>query len=239
MILINYSEKDIYDSYIINSREIYMSKKTRFTISVIINIIMVIITCVGLMVMVFNNHDSATGLTATGLENLKFYTVLTNLSAGIVALYVLIYWAVSKKREVTKHIVILKLMSVAGVGLTFFTVALFLGPIYGHSLLYRDANLYFHLILPLVSMIEFLLLCINKSNFPFRYSFLTMIPPFIYGVAYLGNIMINGKGEWPETNDWYGFLTWGYPVGIAFYLVILFVVFLIGFAIRKIKDRMS
>jgi len=51
------------------------------------------------------------------------------------------------------------------VGLTFFTVALFLGPIYGHNIL--------------------------------------------YGAAYLFNIMINGKGTWPDTNDRYGFLDRG------------------------------
>ena len=216
-----------------------MNKKTRYIISLTLNIIMVIITAIGLCVMIFNNHDSATGLTAKGFENLKFYTVLTNLSAGFVALYTSVYYIESKKETVPAHILFLKLMSVAGVGLTFFVVALFLGPIYGHSILYRDANLYFHLILPLVSMIEFVFLYIPKESLTFKHTFLTMIPPSIYGLAYLLNIMINGKGEWPNTNDWYGFLNWGLGVGLLIFLFIVIASWGISCGLRALNKQTS
>ena len=52
---------------------------------------------------------------------------------------------------------------------------------------------------------------------PFKYTFIAAIPSLIYGNFYLANCLINGVGEWPETNDWYGFLNWGYPVGIAIF----------------------
>jgi uncharacterized protein (DUF486 family) len=33
--------------------------------------------------------------------------------------------------------------------------------------------------------------------------------------------MVNGIGEWPDTNDWYGFLNWGWPVGIAIFVFVI------------------
>jgi hypothetical protein len=61
-----------------------------------------------------------------------------------------------------------------------------------------------------------------------------MLSPVIYGVFYLGNNIINGIGEWPDTNDWYFFLAWGYPVGILIFAVICGVIWLLGLAMRKL-----
>ena len=40
---------------------------------------------------------------------------------------------------------------------------------------------------------------------------IAVIPMIVYGTFYLGNILLNGRGEWPDTNDWYGFAMWGIP----------------------------
>ena len=57
----------------------------------------------------------------------------------------------------------------------------------------------------------------------------------ISGAGYLLNNIINGIGEWPDTNDWYSFLTWGYPAGIAIFAVICAVTWLLGLAMRKLQ----
>jgi len=44
-----------------------------------------------------------------------------------------------------------------------------------------------------------------------------MIPTAVYGFLYTGNIIINGKGEWPDSNDFYGFLNWGYGFGAVIF----------------------
>ena len=37
-----------------------------------------------------------------------------------------------------------------------------------------------------------------------------------------GTILINGKGKWPDSNDWYGFMNWGFgPALIIFAVIIL------------------
>ena len=61
-----------------------------------------------------------------------------------------------------------------------------------------------------------------------------MLSPLIYGAFYLGNNLINGIGEWPDTNDWYFFLAWGYPVGILIFAVTCAVTWLLGLMMRKL-----
>ena len=61
-----------------------------------------------------------------------------------------------------------------------------------------------------------------------------IFPPLVYGTVYVINTLINGiKG-----NDIYGFLIWGYPIGILIFAVICFVAFLIGLVLRLINARL-
>ena len=64
-----------------------------------------------------------------------------------------------------------------------------------------------------------------------------IIPPLMYGIGYLINNLVNGMGEWPETNDWYFFFHWGYPVGVLIYVVLIIVTWSIGLAMRKLQRR--
>ena len=57
------------------------------------------------------------------------------------------------------------------------------------------------------------------------------------GVVYIINILINGRGEWPNTNDWYMFFRWGFPVGITIYVVIAIVTWLLAFVMRKAQSK--
>ena len=66
---------------------------------------------------------------------------------------------------------------------------------------------------------------------------LAVIPPLVYGTIYLLNNVINGIGEWPDTNDWYLFLAWGYPVGLCIFAGIGLVTWLIGYILRKASAR--
>ena len=114
--------------------------------------------------------------------------------------------------------VVLKLMAASAVGLTFLIVIAFLRPMYPDLQLYTNGNFWFHLIVPLTGMTEFLLLP-QEKKLPFRQTIPAAVPVLLYGVFYLNNIFINGIGVWPDTNDWYGFLGWGYPVGFVIFAV--------------------
>lgn len=164
------------------------------------------------------------GLSAAGFTNLKFFTVLSNLFEGIAT----IYWLVKPGEKAER----IKYIATAAVSVTFITVMAFLGPLYGYPMMFTGANLFFHLLIPLAAIAE----CIWLAHVKFtrRDNLLTTIPALVYGTVYLFNNIINGIGEWPNTNDWYGFLNWGYPIGIAIFGVVVLISWLSGFIIRKV-----
>ncbi len=130
------------------------------------------------------------------------------------------------------------LMAAAAVGLTFVIIAFFLAPMYPSLNLYEGGNFWFHLIVPLTGMVEFVLLK-NDSKIPLKYATISAVLSFVYGIYYLGNILINGKGEWPDTNDWYGFLNWGYPVGIGIFAFVVLLNFAVACLLRWINNKVN
>lgn len=188
----------------------------------IINSLIVILVAAGL-VMTFTNKDSGTDLMSTGFDNLKYYTVLSNIFAGIVAIP-----ALFTDRKPVKA---LKLMSASATSVTFSVVAFFLGPLYGHINLYRNANLLFHLIVPLIAMFDYITL--KGTCKEFKYTLISAVPTVIYGCGYMLNILINGiGGEYPNTNDFYLFLNWGWGVGIIIFLCIVILTFALACILR-------
>ena len=183
----------------------------RQIISIIMNCLVIAFTVTGTVVML-SPRVSPEGavLASRGWRNLRYFTVLSNEFCGIVSLL----WIVRAVRGKTFP-ALLKLMAVSGVGLTFAIVAFFLAPMNPQLNLYQGGNLWFHLIVPVTAMIEFLIL--DTKRLPVKQTLIAAIPSLIYGLGYLINILINGRGEWPNTNDWYGFLTWGYPIGFLIF----------------------
>ena len=198
-------------------------------ISLIMNILIIIFGIIGTYMMFTFKGDGA-GLTASGFQNFKFFTVLSNELCAVVAIAYIIFYVIKKEFPV-----VLKLMAAAAVGLTFIVIAAFLTPLYANLNLYEGGNLWFHLILPLTAMVEFVLLDIPESKenkIPFRYTFYSASFALIYGICYLANILINGIGVWPDTNDWYGFLNWGYPIGLCIFGFIVLMNWLMAVLLR-------
>ena len=193
----------------------------------ILNIITVIFALIGIVLMVTGKEDGT--LQSTGIENFKYYTVLSNVFCGIVAGLYLI--------RRSDKLIPLKLGAVCGVTITFCVVAFMFGPLYGFLQFYQRGNLFFHLLLPVVAMVEFII--VRRGKIPFRYTILAAIPTLIYGSCYMTNILIDGKGEWPDTNDFYGFLNWGWPVGIGIFAVITLSAFGVACAFRAISNKRS
>ena len=189
---------------------VIIKSNPREKISDALNVIIICLAGAGVGRMI-DHKDDAGVLMASGLENLKYFTVLSNIFCLIVAIIFIVLSLMRKKCPI-----ILKLISVSGVALTFAIVAFFLAPMYPDLNMYEGTNRLFHLIVPIVAMIEFIMYE-QERKMPFKYTFFAAIPSLIYGNCYLANCLINGVGEWPETNDWYGFLNWGYPVGIAIF----------------------
>ncbi len=209
-----------------------MSRKDHKTFEIILNLIIVIFTVIGIILMLTSKAEEG-ALQSSGFENFKFYTVLTNVFCGIVASVFLVFKLLKKD---TEKIRALKLAAVVGVAITFAVVAFMFGPLYGFLQFYKRGNLYFHLLLPVTAMIEFIV--IRRKKMPFRYAVYAAVPTLIYAIGYLLNILINGiGGAWPDTNDFYGFLNWGWPVGIAIFTGIPLTAFGVACIFRAISNK--
>lgn len=174
---------------------------------------------------------SASGtLMHNGINSLKYFTVLSNLFEGVAS----VIWLVSSRRngKASALAELLKFMAAAAVGLTCAVVLAFLGPLYGYPEMFAGPSLFMHLLTPVIAIAEIIFL--SDAEYTRKDNRLVMLSPVVYGVFYLGNNIINGIGEWPDTNDWYFFLAWGYPVGILIFAVICGVIWLLGLAMRKL-----
>ena len=157
-----------------------------------------------------------------GLQSLRYFTVLSNLLQGGVCLACLCGANVGRWKYV----------AAVSVALTFFVVLLLLGPTYGYDSMYVGANLWFHLILPILSMVNFLVVD-REGTFSLRDSLFTLIPMLVYGLFYVGNLLVNGVRD----NDWYGFAKHGPQSAAAAFLIILGLNWIIALLMRLPRRR--
>lgn len=209
-----------------------MSNNNRQTSEILFNLVIVILAVTGIILMLTSEAEEG-ALQSSGLENFKFYTVLSNVFCGIVALIYLIFIFAKKG---TDKMAALKLAAVCGVAITFAVVAFMFGPLYGFPNFYKRGNLFFHLLLPVTAMAEFIF--VKRKKIPFRYTVFAAIPTLLYAIGYLLNILINGiGGPWPDTNDFYGFLNWGWPAGICIFTGIPLTAFAVACLFRLISNK--
>lgn len=192
----------------------------------VFNMILIITVGIGIYYMFLGNGDNGV-FSTSGIYNLKYFTVLSNCLCGLIAL-VTFMWQLRKK----KLCMIWKYIAATEMGLTFFIIACFLQPMYPNLNMYAKGNFWFHLICPLVAMIEFVVLSLVEKKIPFVWSFIPVIPVALYGSCYFLNTMLNGTGKWPNTNDFYGFLNWGVPVGMIIFGCIMLISWMIALLLR-------
>ena len=149
-------------------------------------------------------------LTSRGFTNLRYYTVLSNLAAGAASLCCLISYL--RRGTVSRGALRFRFVGAVMALTTFLTVALFFLPLYGFSRLYAGTNFFYHLAFPLLSVIGFFLLP-GKDRLTFGETFLPILPVIAYAAFYSINILINGMWTLQGSNDWYGFLNWGWGIG--------------------------
>ena len=157
-------------------------------------------------------------LSSTGLSSLRYFTVLSNLLMGLASLIWLIF--ALRRGEMPEWVRCLKFTGAVAVSLTITTVFVFLGPLFGFGGMFYGANLFFHLLVPVAAIAD----CgffDTERKIPMKYTYIAVIPMLIYGTVYYANILINGKSEGMNTNDWYGFAGGGPASAALAFLVIL------------------
>lgn len=174
-------------------------------------------------------------LESTKLGMLRFFTVQSNLFIGIISLLFAIDQInilKGRKKEISLFKYILKLMSTGAVFLTFFIVFVYLGPISKNGILslLMNSNLFFHLIIPVLSIITFIFFE-KTDKIKFKYVLYGLIPTFLYGVYYLLNVLIHVEnGRVSPLYDWY----WFVQNGVWTALIVVPIIFLISYLLNLV-----
>lgn len=209
-------------------------------LSLILNIIIVILTIFASFLMFTGikiTHGAEPILETTKIGMFKFFTVDSNIFMGIIALIYAIKEITNK--EITKTMYKLKLMATTAVSLTFIIVFTYLGPISKDGIisLLQNSNIFFHLVIPVLSIITFTLF--ERTNkLKFKDSLYGIIPTIIYAVLYLINILIHMEnGKVSPVYDWYWFVQNGVKTAIIVAPMIIIISYIISLILWKLNRK--
>ena len=180
-----------------------------------------------------------------GFSALRMFTVQSNIICGIVALIMVIFAILiilKKKDELPNWLKITKMVTSTAVGLTFFTVALYLGFVavaegYSYFIMFKNENIFFHFLTPVLAMISFIFFDGGKK-IDFKFTFLNMTHMVLYSIFYITNVFTHLKdGKLDGKYDWYYFVL-GENWTIAFVVVgVLLVTYCIGFGLWILNKK--
>ena len=217
-------------------------------ISLVLNIIIVILVTLGSIFMIsgFNFMAEEIPLIATKVEALKYYTVDSNILMGVISFIFIIYEILllkNKIKEIPRFVYFLKLLATAGVTLTFLITAIFLAPFstYSFFAFYQNSNLFFHFIIPILSIISFIFFE-STNKIKFKDTILAILSMIIYAVFYIINALTHVEnGKVSLDYDWYGFLRNGVNSIIYVIPVMLLITYAISLTLwesnKKLYER--
>lgn len=217
----------------------------RLKVSSVLNIIIVLLTIIATIIMFTGfkfMHGSEPVLESTKLRVLRFFTVDSNIFMGMVSLAFLTQeqkLLKGKVKDISKKMYIFKLMATTGVTVTFLTVFLYLGPISdgGISSLLQNSNLFFHLIIPVLSIITFTIFE-KTDKIKFKYALFGIIPTLLYEIYYLINILIHMEdGKVSPIYDWYWFVQNGVWTAIIVAPLMLVFTYIISLILWKFNRK--
>lgn len=217
-------------------------EEKRIKKSMVFNGFIVLFVLLGTIFMFtgFQFMNKTEELSGTGLSAFKFYTVDSNILVGIISTILLIYEIrfITNKKEIPNYVYILKLIGTVSVTLTFIITLFYLAPAFKNEfyLLYQNSNLFFHLIVPILSFISFIFL--EYKPLPFYTTFLGIITMPIYGMYYTLNILTHMDNHTINNElDWYGFVKGGFLSMIVAFLIILLLTYGISYSEWKLNQR--
>lgn len=154
----------------------------------------------------FPTVEGDIGRFQNGAKTFRYFTTDSNLLAALASLIILpfslrTFFGVTEGLPLWVQTV--KYIAVCSVTLTFLTVVCFLAPTQGWGRMFSGANLWLHLICPLLCILSYLFLE-SRNRLPFSATFAALIPIVLYGAVYLIAVVFVGEsgGGW---KDFYGF----------------------------------
>ena len=180
-------------------------------ISFIINILIVIMTVVALTISLsgfkfMHEYKSASG--QAKIPIFSYFTGQSNAFMGIISLvYAIIELQILKGKRKSIPLIcnILKFVATIAICLTFLVVFFYLGFVTegGILALLKNGNLFFHLIIPVTSIITFIFFE-KTDTIKFKHTIFGLLPTALYEIYYMINILSNMKnGRVEPIHDWY------------------------------------
>ena len=203
-----------------------MKKEPLFITSFISNILVFLLVLTGVIVMITAGSGE---LAERNISVFKYFTFQSNIFMGVVASiygYYQLLILLNKKDKIPHVLAVFNHVGTTAVGLTFFIVILFLAPGYGFDKMYNNANLFFHALVPLLAMINYMFFekeCVVK----FKEVVFSMIPPTLYGIVYF--IVVASQNGYGDLKiDFYMFGANGPLVGAFNFVAVVSIAYVIG-----------
>lgn len=214
-------------------------------ISLVLNYLIIIFSLFAFIVMFTGikfTYYMEPVLETTKFGTFKFFTVDSNLLMAIAA----ILFSHQERKLINGKIkkipvgyYIFKFIGTVSVTLTFLVVFIYLARIVngGAMALLQNSNMFFHLIIPVLSIMTFLIF--ERTNkIKFNYVISSLIPVLVYGIFYIINIMIHMEnGEILPKYDWYHFAQNGISSAYITGTLIIVSTFVIGLIIWAINRK--
>jgi hypothetical protein len=191
--------------------------KNKLKISIYLNILITLLVIFATVVL-FSGFKFMKGgyesQVASKIEMLKFFTIQSNIFMGIVS-YIFAIEEIKvlreKKSEISIKMYILKLMATTSVMITFLTIFAYLGPITDGGTIeqIKNSNLFFHFLVPVLSMLCFTLFD-RTDKLKLRYVSFGIAPTAVYAIYYIVNVLLHiENGKVSPIYDWYWFIQGG------------------------------
>ncbi len=165
------------------------------------------------MIVGFEFMGQVRVLSSTNFKAFKYFTVDSNVFAGIISLVYMIFQigiARGKIKEMPRAMPLLKLAATTGVTLTMMVTVFFLAPksTTTYFAYFMNANFFMHFLTPVLCIVSFV--CFEKTEISFAQSLSGVIPMVLYAFFYIPNILLHLQNGQPVHDyDWYGFLDGG------------------------------
>ena len=210
-------------------------------IALVLNIVVLIMALVGSIMCFGEIYIMETKAIEHGIKLLKFFTLQSNILAGVVALVFIIFLAREQKSKnpIPKFVYLLKYIATIDLIITFLVVALFLGFIAGEGYfsLYVNANFFFHFAIPVICFISFVWFE-NTPALKFKHTFVGVVHLALYAVFYMTVVLTHFKdGAVDLYYDWYAFAQKGILVAFVCAIIVLGLGYLTAFGLYKIINR--
>ena len=200
-------------------------EKRRENIAYLLNAILFVFGLAGLIISILKMSPGSIFL---------YYTQDSNIFSMIVSFIYIIY---GKKNEKPDYVKNLRFSATVCLTLTFMVVTFVLGPMYGVKtylwLYFEGANIFYHLLCPMISIISFVIFE-NRKRQSIRMVFIAVIPTIVYAICLvILNVIHIVHGPYP-------FLyVYEQPVFMSIIWALMIPGAALGFAflIRAIKSR--